>query len=567
MDETLSLPPFLPLLIGGLLLVFLPLYGRRAVMILAPLASLAAVFNLNPESVFPLNIAGTTVQLLSIQTYSLVFGFAFCLAIFAATLFGFKQAKPKEIAAAFIVASGGLGIVFAGDLLSLLFFWEVLMGASVYLIYLGGLTQSQSSARRYLVMHILGGTLLLAGIAGTIMDSGIAAFPSYQVSWSWPQSATEWSAWMMLLGVMVNLAAPPFSAWLPDSYPAASPFGMLVLSAFTTKSAVLVLIQIFAGSTPLIIIGIAMLIYGALMALMQNHLRRHLAYCIIAQVGVMVMAIGIGNEVALTGVVILAFCHIGYKGLLISAAGSIIRQTGKYRLSDLGGLWRQMPVTAGAILLGAISMAALPITGAYIGKHLIAESLSNIDHPVLALLFIGGTGIAVYMLFPWFALFGKSNHPKTTEVKLEVQLCYGIFGFMALAPGIFPNFLNFMIPQRPELMGYALSPVLSQLLLIGSACAAFVIMLPLLRRNKGIILDIDFLYRVFFPYLLNLLNRFYGTAESRISSLRALSNKVLTNRFLKLFSEYGTLTRPQPLSFSTALITGLLLLLLLVFYR
>ena len=566
MDEIIALPPFLALFVAGFMLVFLPRAGQRVILILAPCIALLSVFSMTPESIFPLNIAGTTVQLLTIQEYSMVFGLAMCLAMAAAGLFGFRDAKPKEMASALVVASGAVGIVFAGDLLSLLFFWEVLMCASVYLIYIGSTKNSEFAAWRYLMMHILGSTFLLAGIAGTIMDSGIAAFPALQLGWNCPHTATEWSSWLLLLGVMVNLAAPPFSAWLPDSYPAASPFGMVVLSSFTTKSALFVLMQIFAGSAPLIPIGLCMLLYGGLMALMQNQVRRHISYCIIAQLGVMVMAVGLGSEAALAGTAVLAFCHIGYNGLLTATSGSIIRQTGKFRLSDLGGLWKQMPITSGAIILGALSMAALPITGAFVGKHIISDALVAVEHPLYLFLFICGSSIATYLMFPWFALSGKSTLPKTKEVGLEVQFSYCIFAFLALAPGLYPGSLSFLIPHREGLLGYNLLSVLSQLLMITFAGAGFFMMLPWLKRQKGIILDMDWLYRVLIPHALKLLNQLYTLAERRVIQWYAICFSYAREQSFRLFSDAGTLTRPQPLGINAALIVAIFLVLLLILY-
>lgn len=566
MDEIIALPPFLALFIGGLMLVFLPRAGQRVILILAPFIALLSVFSMTPESIFPLNIAGTTVQLLTIQEYSMVFGLAMCLAMIAAGLFGFRDAKPKEMASALVVASGAVGIVFAGDLLSLLFFWEVLMCASVYLIYIGNTKNSEFAAWRYLIMHLLGSTFLLAGIAGTIMDSGIAAFPAVQFGWHCPHTATEWSAWLLLLGVMVNLAAPPFSAWLPDSYPAASPFGMVVLSTCTTKSALFVLMQIFAGSAPLIPIGLCMLLYGGLMALMQNHLRRHIAYCIIAQLGVMVMAVGLGSEAALAGTAILAFCHIGYNGLLTTTSGSIIRQTGKFRLSDLGGLWKQMPVTSGAIILGAVSMAALPITGAFVGKHIISDALTAIEHPIYLFLFICGSSLATYLMFPWFTLSGKSILTKTKEVGLETQFSYCIFAFMALAPGLYPRSLTFLVPHKEGLTTYSLVAILTQLLMIAFASSGFFLMLPWLKRQKGIILDMDWFYRVLIPHLLKLLNQLYTLAETRVMEWYTLCFAHAKEQSSRLFSDTGILTRPQPLSISAALVVAIFLVLLLILY-
>jgi multicomponent Na+:H+ antiporter subunit D len=380
------------------------------------------------------------------------------------------------------------------------------MIASGYLIFIGGMKQSRPAAKRYLIIHIFSGAFLLAGIAGTIVDSGIATFPSFQLLFAMPQSVAEWSAWLMLIGVMVNLAALPFSAWLPDSYSAASPFGMVPLSAFTTKSALFVLMELFVGSTPLIALGLAMLLYGVMMALLNNHIRRHLCYTLIAQMGMMVMAVGIGNGAAMVGVAALAFCHIGYNGLLMTAAASIIRATGKHYLNDLGGLWRQMPVTSGAILLGAISMAALPFTGTYIGKHLIAEGLAATDHPFLYFLFVAGSSIAVYALFPWFALSRKSKFPNVKEVKIEIQIAYILYAALTLTAAINPELLSVLVSGSARIISVHWLSVWKQFLLITSALGAFFLLLPMLKRHKSVVLDIDYLYRVALTYLCTLVN-------------------------------------------------------------
>lgn len=540
MDELLSLPPFLPLLLGGLLSAFLPLYGQRAMYLLAPIASLMAVFALNPESVFPVPVAGTTVHFLATQEYSKLFGVAFCVAISASLFLGLKHAKKQEMAAAMVAASGGLGIVFAGDLISLILFWEIVMFACAYLIFVGGMKQSRPAAKRYLIMHIMGGSFLLAGIAGAINDSGIATLPSVQLLFAMPQSVAEWSAWLILIGVMVNLAALPFSAWLPDSYPAASPFGMVPLSAFTTKSALFVLMEIFVGSTPLIGLGLAMLFYGVMMALLNNHIRRYLCYTLIAQMGVMVMAVGIGNEAAMVGVAALALCHIGYNGLLMSAAASIIRVTGKHHLSDLGGLWRQMPITSGAILLGAMSMAALPFTGTYIGKYLIAEGLAATDHPFLYFLFVAGSSIAVYAVFPWFALSGKSKFPEVKEVKMEVQIAYALFAALALATTINSEIISALTASRLSVSGYEWLAVCKQLLMIAAALGAFFLLRPMLKHRKGIVLDIDYFYRIALPHLCALANHLFAVLAKEWGSFtkrwRAI-NKQYIDSFVGFYSK------------------------------
>ena len=226
-----------------------------------------------------------------------------------------------------------------------------------------------------------------------------------------------------------------------------------------------------------------------------------------------------------------------------------------------------MPVTSGALILGAASMAALPITGAFVAKHLISDAMAAIDHPICSLLFLGGSAIATYMMFPWFALSGKSTNPKTKEVALEVQFSYVIFAFMAIGPGIYPSFLSFLMTHRPAVASSDLTSIASQLAMIICASGAFIGMLPWLKRTKGIILDMDWSYRVFIPHCLNLLNQFYTFMETKIIR-RGLTywtaNKALGGR---LFSESGTFTRPQSIGISAALTTAILALFLLAFYQ
>ena len=121
---------------------------------------------------------------------------------------------------------------------------------------------------------------------------------------------------------------------------------MVFLSAFTTKTAVYALLRGFPGTELLIYIGLFMVFYGIIYAILENDMRRILAYSIVNQVGFMVTGIGIGTEMALNGAAAHAFTHIIYKALLLMSAGSVLYMTGKRKCTDLGGLFRTMPLTA-----------------------------------------------------------------------------------------------------------------------------------------------------------------------------------------------------------------------------
>jgi len=162
---------------------------------------------------------------------------------------------------------------------------------------------------------------------------------------------------LILLGFIINAAVPPLHAWLPDAYPEATITGAVFMTAFTTKTAVYVLVRSFSdftidGIAILMYLGAIMALYGVIYAILENNIRRLLAYHIVSQVGYMVCGVGIAastigvvSEMAIDGTVAHAFCHILYKGLLFMGAGAIIYMTGKSKLTELGGLYKVMPLT------------------------------------------------------------------------------------------------------------------------------------------------------------------------------------------------------------------------------
>ncbi|MEP4703245.1 MAG: proton-conducting transporter membrane subunit, partial [Hyphomicrobiales bacterium] len=359
------LPPGLALILAGLLLPLLKGQARNTLLIAAPLVALFLVWQLPNGNHLTISYLNFELVLVRADELSRLFATVFTVMAAAGGLYAMNQTKVSELAAAFVYAGSAISVVFAGDLISLFIFWEIMAIASSIIVWSGG-ASARAAGQRYVAVHFMGGVLLMAGIAGEYMQNGSIAFDMME--------ANSWPRWLILAGFLINAGAPPFSAWLPDAYPASSWSGAVFLSAFTTKTAVYVLIRTFPGTEALIYIGLYMVFYGIIFAILENDIRRVFSYSIISQVGFMVIAIGIGSDMALNGAAAHAFVHIIYKALLLMSIGAVLYQTGKTKCTELGGLFRTMPITMICGVIGALSISAFPFTSGYITKSLISQS-------------------------------------------------------------------------------------------------------------------------------------------------------------------------------------------------
>ncbi|HEB74108.1 MAG TPA: Na+/H+ antiporter subunit D, partial [Candidatus Desulfofervidus auxilii] len=182
--------------------------------------------------------------------------------------------------------------------------------------------------------------------------------------------------WLILIGFILNAAVPPLHPWLPDAYPRASVTGAIFLTAYTTKSAVYTLLRAFPGVELLAYMGAIMTVYGVVWAIMENDIRRLLAYHIVSQVGYMVGGVGIGTALSMNGSAAHAFCHILYKALLFMGAGAVIYSTGMRKMSDLTGrdLYKKIPHSLIYYMVGAFSISAVPLFNGFISKTMIVAA-------------------------------------------------------------------------------------------------------------------------------------------------------------------------------------------------
>ena len=393
---------------GALLIPFLTGWVRKAYLLLVPALAIAAVAAMEPGTYGEGTFLGQAVVVARVDKLSIVFAAVFTIMALIGMVYALHLERAGQHVAAFVYVGSALGVVFAGDYLTLFLFWEGMAFASAYLVFAQGGAPAIGAGFRYLMVHITGGVVLLGGIVLYARATGSLLFGPVE-------GALGPAAYLILAGFMLNAAVPPLNAWLTDAYPEATVTGAVFMSAFTTKTAVYVLARGFPGTELLVWFGTAMAIYGVIYAVLENDCRRLLAYHIVSQVGYMVAGIGIGTELALNGATSHAFAHILYKALLFMGAGAVIYVTGRRKLTELGGLYAAMPLTVALYMVGAFAISAFPFFSGFVTKSMVVAAAGQ-DHRALVVLLLtmasSGTFLHTGLKLPYYMFFGKDAGPR-----------------------------------------------------------------------------------------------------------------------------------------------------------
>jgi len=487
-----NLVPGLIMIVGGLLLPVIAKRFRNGVILALPVLVLFLIWRVPNGVVWTFTYLDYDLIPLQGSGTGKLFATVFAIMAFVGALYAMHQARLFELCAAYVYAGSAIGVTFCGDVISLFVFWEIMAITSTAVIWAAGTDTAYRASMRYLLLHLFGGVLLMVGIAGHVAETGSIVFGQMQ--------ADSLSRWLILAGFLINAGAPPFSAWIADAYPEGSPSGTVFLSAFTTKTAVYVLLVGFPGTAILVPIGLYMVFYGIIYALLENDMRRILAYSIVNQVGFMVTGIGLGTEMALNGVASHAFAHIIYKALLLMSAGAVLYQTGKRKCTDLGGLFQTMPVTTICGIIGALAISSFPFTSGFVSKSMISQSAAD-QHMALVwfLLMAASAGVFLHagIKFPWYVFFQKDSGLRPTDPPWNMRVAMWLFAFLCIALGVYPAPLYALLPFPVDYEPYTAAHLVAQFQLLLFAGLAFFIMLPQMKRTLTISLDFDWFYRRF----------------------------------------------------------------------
>jgi multicomponent Na+:H+ antiporter subunit D len=485
--------PFLVFYIGAAVVAVTKGRVRSAVLLAIPLIGAFNLFAMGDNGGQNITLLDFTLTPVRLDSLSLLFGYLFHLAAFLGIIFSLHLRDTTQHVTGVLYAGSALGAVFAGDLITLFIFWELLAITSAFLILARRTERSRRVALRYLIIQVLSGVILLAGVMVRYQQTGSLAFDYIGLE--------GLGAWLIFLAFGIKCAFPFLHNWLTDAYPEATPTGTVFLSAFTTKVAVYALARAFPGTELLVYIGATMTMFPIFFAVIENDLRRVLAYSLINQIGFMVCGIGIGTALALNGAVSHAFNDVIFKGLLFMSMGAVLHMTGRINGSELGGLYKSMPLTTTFCIVGAASISAFPLFSGFVSKSMVMVAAIEEGYPIvwLALLFASaGVFHHAGIKIPFFAFFAHDSGIRTTEPPRNMLIAMGIAAAICIFNGSYPWVLYSLLPFPVDYEPYTAAHVLTQSqLLFFSALAFCWLKLSGLYPPElpGINIDAEWLYR------------------------------------------------------------------------
>jgi multicomponent Na+:H+ antiporter subunit D len=489
-----TVPPAFIFIIGGLLVPFIKGKWKSAYLLLIPVVGFINLISIPEGTHWVVRFLDWELVFGKIDRLSLLFGYIFHLISFIALLYALHLKDDLQHVAGLVYAGSALGVVFAGDIFSFFVFWEMLTVSSIFLIWARRTRAALGAGYRYLLVHAAGGLCLLAGIVLYVNQTGSIEFGYIGLN--------GLATYLIFFGFGLNCAWPVLHTWLTDAYPEATITGVIFMSAFTTKCAVYALARAFPGTEALIWIGAIMTGFPIFYAVIENDLRRVLAYSLINQVGFMVCGIGIGTALAINGAIAHVFNDVLFKALLFMSMGAVMYRTGKINGTALGGLYRTMPFTCICCMVGAASISAFPLFSGFVSKSMVMDAAAQGHMRIIwFILLFASAGVFHHagIKIPFFAFFGHDSGMRPKEAPVNMLLAMGIAAFLCIFIGSFPGPLYSLLPYPCDYVPYTAPHVVGQTQLLFFSALAFSLLLlsgiyP--GEQRCVNVDADWFYRM-----------------------------------------------------------------------
>ncbi len=524
-----SLPPFVLFFVGAVVIAFTRGTVRKVLILAIPLVGGLNLFGVEPGLHLQFDLLGYTLTPYRADKLSLLFGYLFHLAAFLGFVYALHlgDGAPEgsvagevgeddivgnasaglQHVAAMVYAGSALGAVFAGDFITLFIFWELLAISSAFLVWARKSERSYATGFRYLIIHVISGVLLLSGALMLAHETGSIEFGHVGLA------GTGAAGWILLLSFGIKAGFPLLHNWITEAYPESTPTGTVFLSAFTTKVAVYALARSFVGTDVLIYIGTAMTFFPIFYAVLENDLRRVLGYSMINQIGFMVAGIGIGTSMAVNGAVAHAFADVIFKGLLFMSMGAVMTMTGRTKGTDLGGIYKTMPFTAGLCIVGASAISAFPLFSAFVTKSMIMVAAIEEHHYVVWLFMLfASAGVLEHagIKIPFFSFFAHDSGIRAKEPPRNMLIAMSIGAVLCVLIGVFPTQFYTLLPYEMDYHPYDLRHVVTQLQLLAFGALGFITLVKsgvYPDEKRAIHVDAEWFYRKAGPWLVGIVGR------------------------------------------------------------
>ena len=352
-----------------------------------------------------------------------------------------QQQHSLFYAAFMLCLTGLLGITQTGDVFNLFVFLEISSLSSYALISLGKNRQALTAAYQYLIMGTIGATFFIIGVGllyamtGTLNMMDLAQ----RLPELYEHRTIHTAFAFIMVGFALKLALFPLHLWLPNAYTYAPSVVTIFLAATATKVAVYVMLRIifsvfgfsFIENTPTDELFLILCVMGILMmsfyAIYQQDSKRLLAYSSVAQIGYMMLGIGLGSMLGVTATLVHLFNHALMKGALFMAIGAIVYRVGSSRLEHFSGLAKHMPWTFAAIVIGGLSLIGVPGTAGFISKwYLVLAALEKQNWFIVVVILMGSLLAVIYVWkiveVMYYQPADKSNQQTIKEAPLMLLI-------------------------------------------------------------------------------------------------------------------------------------------------
>jgi len=543
-----ALPPGLILILGALLIPLLRGRAQAVVAVILPALGFLQLLGLEPGTSFHLQIFDYQLTLVRVDRLSLVFGYIFCISAFLGAVYALHVRDGVQHVAAMIYVGSAIGAVFAGDLITLFIYWEITAISSVFLIWANRTEASYRSGMRYLIIQVGSGVLLLAGIIVHVSATGSLVFDQLIGDDGLLRSASV-GVVLIFVAFGIKSAFPFLHNWLQDAYPNGTVTGTVFLSAFTTKLAIYALARGFPGTEILVPIGCVMTLFPVFYAVIENDLRRVLAYSLNNQLGYMVVGIGVGTALSLNGTASHAFAHILYKALLFMSMGAVLYRTGTIKATDLGGLYKSMPITTVCCMIGAASISGFPLFSGFVSKSMVITAVGDSHNVIIFLgLLVASAGVMEHsgIKIPYFAFFAHDSGIRVKEAPWNMLVAMiataALCVFIGIIPGPLYDILPFSVDYEPYTAGHVLTSY--QLLLFAMLAFAVLVRTGIYPPEvRSVNLDFDWTYRKALPTLVHAATRVGAQLRAGLGELAGAIGQAVYREIYRLHGPQGVFAR------------------------